>query len=134
MLLGMQDMGAAGITCSTSEMSAAGGFGMRIQLDKVPTRQENMKDWEILLSESQERMLIVVEKGKEAIVNEIYDKWDLSCEQIGEVTKGDRLQYFVGEILVQMSQLPTWCWAVEPRFMKENTQSQLTLKNSKIQY
>ena len=99
-VVGMQDRGAAGITCSTSEMSAAGGCGMRIQLDKVPTRQENMKDWEILLSESQERMLIVVEKGKEAVVHEIYDKWDLSCEQIGEVTEGDRLQYFVGEILV----------------------------------
>lgn len=99
-VVGMQDMGAAGITCSTSEMSAAGGYGMRIQLDKVPTRQENMKDWEILLSESQERMLIVVEKGKEAIVDEIYDKWDLSCEQIGEVTEGGRLQYFVGDELV----------------------------------
>ena len=99
-VVGMQDMGAAGITCSTSEMSAAGGCGMRIQLDKVPTRQENMKDWEILLSESQERMLIVVEKGKEAVVHEIYEKWDLSCEQIGEVTEGDRLQYFVGDTLV----------------------------------
>ena len=96
----MQDMGAAGITCSTSEMSAAGGCGMRIQLDKVPTRQANMKDWEILLSESQERMLIVVEKGKEAIVHEIYDKWDLSCQQIGEVIEGDRLQYYVGDTLV----------------------------------
>lgn len=99
-IVGMQDMGAAGITCSTSEMSAAGGCGMRIQLDKVPTRQANMKDWEILLSESQERMLIVVEKGKEAIVHEIYDKWDLSCEQIGEVIEGDRLQYYVGQTLV----------------------------------
>ena len=99
-VVGMQDMGAAGITCSTSEMSAAGGCGMRIQLDKVPTRQENMKDWEILLSESQERMLIVVEKGKEAIVHDIDDKWDLSCEQIGEVTEGDRLQYFVADTLV----------------------------------
>lgn len=99
-VVGMQDMGAAGITCSTSEMSAAGGYGMRIQLDKVPTRQKDMKDWEILLSESQERMLIVVEKGKEAVVDEIYDKWDLSCEQIGEVTEGGRLQYFVGDELV----------------------------------
>lgn len=60
----MQDMGAAGIICSNSEMSAKGEHGMRINLDKVPTRQENMKPWEILLSESQERMLIVVEKGK----------------------------------------------------------------------
>ena len=58
-------MGAAGITCSSSEMSAAGNVGMKIDLDKVPTRQSDMKDWEILLSESQERMLVVVEKGKE---------------------------------------------------------------------
>ena len=62
-IVGMQDMGAAGITCSTNEMSAAGKHGMTINLDKVPTRQDNMKDWEILLSESQERMLVVVEKG-----------------------------------------------------------------------
>jgi phosphoribosylformylglycinamidine synthase len=102
-VVGMQDMGAAGITCSTSEMSAAGGYGMDIHLDKVPTRQENMKDWEILLSESQERMLIVVEKGKEDIVHAIYDKWDLSCEQIGEVTEGDRLKYFInGEVVADV--------------------------------
>ena len=99
-IVGMQDMGAAGITCSTSEMSAAGGHGMKIQLDKVPTRQKDMKDWEILLSESQERMLIVVEKGKEEVVHEIYDKWDLSCEKIGEVTEGGRLQYYMGQELV----------------------------------
>jgi phosphoribosylformylglycinamidine synthase subunit PurL len=99
-IVGMQDMGAAGITCSTSEMSAAGGHGMIIHLDKVPTRQEDMKDWEILLSESQERMLIVVEKGKENIVQEIYDKWDLSCEQIGEVTSGDRIKYYMYDELV----------------------------------
>ena len=99
-IVGMQDMGAAGITCSTSEMSAAGGHGMKIQLDKVPTRQKDMKDWEILLSESQERMLIVVEKGKEDIVHEIYDKWDLSCEKIGEVTEGGRLKYYMGQELV----------------------------------
>jgi phosphoribosylformylglycinamidine (FGAM) synthase-like enzyme len=61
-VVGMQDMGAAGITCSTSEMSAKGKSGMKVHLDKVPTRQENMKAWEILLSESQERMLIVVKE------------------------------------------------------------------------
>ncbi len=99
-IVGMQDMGAAGITCSTSEMSAAGGHGMIIYLDKVPTRQEDMKDWEILLSESQERMLIVVKKGKEKIVQEIYDKWDLSCEQIGEVTEGDRIKFYMHDELV----------------------------------
>jgi phosphoribosylformylglycinamidine synthase len=102
-IVGMQDMGAAGITCSTSEMSAAGEHGMIIHLDKVPTRQENMKDWEILLSESQERMLIVVEKGKEHIVQEIYDKWDLSCEEIGEVTSGGRLKYYMhGELVADV--------------------------------
>ena len=99
-VVGMQDMGAAGITCSTNEMSAAGEHGMIINLDKVPTRQSNMKDWEILLSESQERMLVVVEKGKEEIVNEIFDKWDLSCEEIGVVTAGTRVQYYMHEELV----------------------------------
>lgn len=99
-VIGMQDMGAAGITCSTSEMSAKGKHGMKIWLDKIPTRQGNMKDWEILLSESQERMLIVVKKGKEKDIQKVFDKWDLNCVQIGEVTKGDRLQYFMNEELV----------------------------------
>lgn len=92
-VVGIQDMGAAGITCSTSEMSAKGESGMEIWLDKVPTREPGMKPFEILLSESQERMLIVVEKGKEAVVKAIFDKWDLSCEQIGEVTDTGWLNY-----------------------------------------
>ena len=99
-VVGMQDMGAAGITCSTSEMSAAGNVGMKIDLDKVPTRQSNMNDWEILLSESQERMLVVVEKGKEYVVKEIFDKWDLNCELIGEVTHGDTLEFFQNGLCV----------------------------------
>ena len=99
-VVGMQDMGAAGITCSSNEMSAAGKHGMDLWLEKVPTRQENMKDWEILLSESQERMLVVVEKGKEDVVKKIFDKWDLSCEEIGVVTKGDRVRYFMHGDLV----------------------------------
>ena len=99
-VVGMQDMGAAGITCSTSEMSAAGNVGMRIDLDKVPIRQSNMKDWEILLSESQERMLVVVEKGKESVVKKIFDKWDLNCELIGEVTDGDSLEFFQNGLCV----------------------------------
>ena len=99
-VVGMQDMGAAGITCSSNEMSAAGNHGMDLWLDKVPTRQADMKDWEILLSESQERMLVVVEKGKEDIVNDIFDKWDLSCEEIGVVTEGERVRYFMhGELV-----------------------------------
>ncbi|MES2619595.1 MAG: phosphoribosylformylglycinamidine synthase subunit PurL, partial [Bacteroidota bacterium] len=99
-VVGMQDMGAAGITCSTSEMSAKGKSGMKIWLDKVPTRQTNMKPWEILLSESQERMLIVVKKGMEKEVEAVFEKWDLHCAIIGEVTKGDRLEYFMNNELV----------------------------------
>ncbi len=102
-VVGMQDMGAAGITCSTNEMSAAGKHGMELWLDKVPTRQNDMKDWEILLSESQERMLVVVQKGKEDIVNAIFDKWDLSCEEIGVVTKGERVKYYMyGELVADV--------------------------------
>jgi len=99
-VIGMQDMGAAGITCSTSEMSAKGESGMIIWLDKVPTRQENMKAWEILLSESQERMLVVVKKGQEDKVQKVFDKWDLNCVQIGEVTDGGRLKYYMNNELV----------------------------------
>ena len=85
-VIGIQDMGAAGIICSTSEMSAKGEHGMVIDLDKVPTRQADMAPFEILLSESQERMLVVIEKGKESVIQAIFDKWDLNCAQIGEVT------------------------------------------------
>jgi phosphoribosylformylglycinamidine synthase II len=99
-IVGMQDMGAAGITCSTSEMSGKEGYGMDIWLEKVPTRQENMQPYEILLSESQERMLVVVHKGKEKVVQDIFDKWDLNCVQIGEVTKGGTLNYYEnGELI-----------------------------------
>ena len=99
-VVGMQDMGAAGITCSTSEMSAKGKSGMKIDLAKVPARQENMAAWELLLSESQERMLIVVKKGMEAAVKAVFDKWDLHCTQIGEVTDGGMLEYYMGAELV----------------------------------
>jgi phosphoribosylformylglycinamidine synthase len=91
---GMQDMGAAGITCSTSEMSAGGGVGMDIHLDRVPTRQDGMTPWEILLSESQERMLVVVKKGRETEVEAIFAKWDIHCAEIGVVTEGPAVRYF----------------------------------------
>ncbi len=94
-LIGMQDMGAAGITCSSAEMSAKGECGMKIDLGKVPTRQKGMKAWEMLLSESQERMLIVVKKGREQEVLRIFEKWDLNCVQIGEVTQEPNLQFFL---------------------------------------
>lgn len=93
-VVGMQDMGAAGIICSTSEMSAKTGVGMEINLDEVPTRQKDMKAWELLLSESQERMLIVIEKGKEKAVLDIFEKWDLPCSKIGEVTNTGILNFY----------------------------------------
>ncbi len=99
-VIGIQDMGAAGIICSTSEMSAKGEHGMIIDLSKVPTRQANMKPFEILLSESQERMLIVVEKGREGEAKKIFDKWDLNCEQIGTVTDTKRLEFYQDGVLV----------------------------------
>jgi len=102
-IVGMQDMGAAGITCSTSEMSATKGYGMKINLDLVPTRQDGMLPFEILLSESQERMLVVVRKGKENIVEEIFEKWDLNAVQIGEVTEGGQLEYYMhGELVAHV--------------------------------
>ena len=99
-IVGMQDMGAAGITCSTCEMSAAGEVGMEINLDHVPTRQNNMLPYEILLSESQERMLVVVQKGKEDVVKDIFTKWDLHAEEIGVVTDTKRIKYYMGGKLV----------------------------------
>ncbi|MFC4231165.1 phosphoribosylformylglycinamidine synthase subunit PurL [Parasediminibacterium paludis] len=98
-IVGMQDMGAAGIICSTAEMSAKGGVGMRIDLEKVPTRQKDMKAWELLLSESQERMLIVVQKGREKEVLDIFEKWDLSASNIGEVTDDGMLKFYMNGVL-----------------------------------
>ncbi len=98
-VVGMQDMGAAGIICSTAEMSAKGKVGMKIHLDKVPTRQSGMLAWELLLSESQERMLMVVEKGKEAEVEKVFEKWDLPCANIGEVTADGMLQFYMNNVL-----------------------------------
>ncbi len=98
-IVGMQDMGAAGIICSTAEMSAKGEAGMHIDLEKVPTRQKNLKAWELLLSESQERMLMVVEKGREEEVKKIFDKWDLPVAVIGKVTDDGLLNFYLnGEL------------------------------------
>lgn len=102
-IVGMQDMGAAGITCSTSEMSAKSATGMKINLDKVPTRQDNMEPFEILLSESQERMLIVCKKGEEDKLLKVFDKWDLECEEIGVVTDTGRVEFWhKGEVVADV--------------------------------
>jgi len=119
-IVGMQDMGAAGITCSTSEMSAKGGTGMRIDLDKVPTRQKNMQPFEILLSESQERMLIVAHKGQEHLLLEVFDKWDLECEQIGEVTDTGRLEFYKdGELIADVEAEPLVLGGGAPVYQRE---------------
>ncbi len=84
-VIGIKDMGAAGLTCSTSEMAAAGGVGVEIDLDKVPRREEGMEPWEVMMSESQERMLVCVKAGKEDEIHRIFDKWDLHAVVIGHV-------------------------------------------------
>lgn len=99
-VVGIQDMGAAGITCSTSEMSARGKVGMDINLDLVPARESGMSAYELLLSESQERMLVVVEKGYENEVTAIFEKWDLHAQIIGKVTNTERVKVRYCEKLV----------------------------------
>ena len=102
-VIGMQDMGAAGIACSSSEMTAKGGQGMKVDLDKVPAREDGMTAYELLLSESQERMLIVAEKGREQDIIDVYEKWDLHAVVIGEVVEGDKVTYWKeGEIKAEI--------------------------------
>jgi phosphoribosylformylglycinamidine synthase subunit PurL len=91
-LVGIQDMGAAGLTCSTCEMGARGGAGVEIDVSFVPQRETGMTPYEIMLSESQERMLLVVKKGREAEVERIFEKWDLHAVRIGEVTTDGRMR------------------------------------------
>lgn len=119
-MIGMQDMGAAGITCSTSEMSAKGESGMKIWLDKVPTRQTGMKPFEILLSESQERMLVVVKKGREKDIEKVFDKWDLHCAIIGEVTEGPNIEFYEnGELVAEVPAEPLVLGGGAPVYVRE---------------
>ncbi len=83
---GIQDMGAAGLTCSTCETASRGGSGIEIDLAKVPRREPGMTPYEIMLSESQERMLIIAKRGREDVVRQVFDKWDVPCAEIGRVT------------------------------------------------
>jgi phosphoribosylformylglycinamidine synthase len=86
-VVGIKDMGAAGLTCASSEMAAAGKSGIKIELEKVPLREQDMAPWEIMMSESQERMLLCVKKGKEKIIEKIFSKWGLNANVIGKVTQ-----------------------------------------------
>ncbi len=104
-LVGIQDMGAAGLTCSTCEMGARGGSGIAIDVSLVPQRETRMTPYEIMLSESQERMLLVVKKGREREVERIFDKWDLHAVRIGEVTNDGRLH--VRERSQTVAEIPT---------------------------
>src|SRR5579872_544045 len=91
-IVGIQDMGAAGLTCSTCEMGGRGGVGIEIELDRVPQRETNMTPYEIMLSESQERMLLVAQKGREQEVFEVFSKWGLDAVEIGRVTENGHLR------------------------------------------
>ena len=102
-VVGMQDMGAAGITCSSCEMSEKGSVGMDLDLERVPQRETGMTPYEILLSESQERMLVVVEKGREGEIEAVFDKWDLHAVQIGVVTDTERVRVrWHGQLVVDV--------------------------------
>lgn len=128
-VVGIQDMGAAGISCSTSEMSGKDGFGMDVNLDLVPLREEGMSAYEIMLSESQERMLVIIEKGKEEQALAIAKKWDVPMTQVGVVTNGGYLNIsrngkqvvdLFAENLVLGGNCPVYVReAVEPKYLNE---------------
>ena len=94
-IIAIQDMGAAGLTSSSIEMASKGNLGIEINLNKVPCRETKMTPYEIMLSESQERMLIVLENGKEEQAKKIFDKWNLDFAIIGKTTNSKKLNYFL---------------------------------------
>ncbi len=128
-LIGIQDMGAAGISCSTSEMSARGNSGMEINLDKVPARESEMNPYELMLSESQERMLIVAQAGYENQVKQIFEKWDLNCEIIGVVTDKPYLKvYKNGKIVAEIPTESLVLGGGAPVYHRESKKSLYTEK------
>jgi len=128
-IVGIQDMGAAGLTCSTTEMSARGSAGMRIDLDSVPLREEEMTSYEIMLSESQERMLFVVQAGHEEDIIKIFDKWDLHAAVIGQIQENSHVQVYMNgnkvadvpaQSLVLGGEAPVYIReSREPRYIRE---------------
>jgi phosphoribosylformylglycinamidine synthase II len=102
-IVGIQDMGAAGLTCSTCEMGGRGGVGIEIELDRVPQRETGMSPYEIMLSESQERMLLVAQKGREHEVFRVFEKWGLDAVEVGRVTAGNKLRVLHhGEVVAEI--------------------------------
>ena len=118
---GIQDMGAAGLTCSTCETASRGGTGVEIDLEKVPKREVGMTPYEIMLSESQERMLIIVEKGKEHIVKNIFEKWDLPYAEVGVVKDDGMMRVKVGDVTV--AEIPARQLADEAPIYHRETQA-----------
>ncbi len=116
MVIGMQDMGAAGLTCASAEMASRGGVGIELDIRLVPRREEGMTPYEIMLSESQERMLICVKKGCETQVKEIFSKWDLHAVIIGKVTTDKMLRIKDGETLV--AELPVEAITHGPEYLR----------------
>src|SRR4029453_14625055 len=98
-IVGIQDMGAAGLTCSTAEMGSRAGTGIEIEIARVPKRETGMSAYEVMLSESQERMLLVAEHGREDEVLRVFEKWDLHAEPIGRVIAEPRLKIWNGPTL-----------------------------------
>ncbi|MDR1996811.1 MAG: phosphoribosylformylglycinamidine synthase subunit PurL [Candidatus Margulisbacteria bacterium] len=126
-VVGMQDMGAAGLTSSTSEMASRSNSGIDLYLDRVPQREKDMTPYEMLLSESQERMVVIVEKGRENIAAEIFSRWGLHAVEIGEVVAGDKLRcIFRDEIVAEVparslaDDAPVYeCEEAEPYYLKQ---------------
>ncbi|MFN3821139.1 MAG: phosphoribosylformylglycinamidine synthase subunit PurL [bacterium] len=119
-VVALQDMGAAGLTCSSTEMSARGDVGMEIDLDRVPLREADMEAWEIMLSESQERMLMVVQKGREEEVTRILTKWDLQAVPIGQVTAERLLRvWWRGKVVAEVPPCPLVLGCGAPQYERE---------------
>src|SRR5436309_7622542 len=110
----MKGMGAAGVTCTTSEMAAAGGVGMRVDLARIPRREAGMEPYEVLMSESQERMLMVAEKGREDEVAAIFSRWGIDAAVIGEVTEDGLLTVLDGGR--EVARLPADFLTTPPRY------------------
>src|SRR5207344_411140 len=127
-LVGIQDMGAAGLTCSTCEMGSRGGAGVQIDVSLVPQRETGMTPYEIMLSESQERMLMVVKRGREAEVERIFEKWDLHAVHIGKVTDDGMLRVRnKGEIVAD---IPNPCLTDEAPVYRRPMQEPAYLKEA----
>jgi len=130
-VIGMQDLGGGGFTCAISETAAKGNSGMEVDLSKVPRREEGMQPWEVLISESQERMLVVLEKGHEKEIIGIFAKWDLNAVQVGTVIKEETLRIKDGERVV--AELPPKSLAEAPLIARASSPMKREGKSIEVQ-